>query len=297
MPAPVPPGYTRGPIVWLAPAVETSVAARQMQWLWREAGGYGARLVLMTVEEAYASAVAGLYGQMATWESDELTQVVALDRGMARDAQHVGPIERATGIVLVGDDPHLWAANVGGTPLAQAIRRANARGKLVAGVGAVGAFLCQHIISPGSDVTTLHGAVTFGPGLGLVNRLVVDSYEVGAAMGDDQRWRLVAAVVANPYLVGVGMGAGCTAMLHSDNTLYASGPNALTLVDGQAVEAAVWDMPLNAAATYQALCTARNGGAHHITLEAGDAFNLDDHAVRPAGEVDLPFAGPVTSTY
>ena len=298
MPAPIPPGYTRGPIVWIGTGatVDASVGVAQQlhQWLWREAGGFGARLVLITVEAAHAATVSALYAQMAEWESDRLTQIIALDRRAVRATHSLLAVEQATGIVLIGDDPRLWAANMGGTPLAQAIRRANARSKLVAGIGAVGAFLCQHIISPGHDASTLRGAVTFGPGLGLVNRVVVDA-TVGASPAATNR-RLLGAVAANPYLIGVGLEAGSAAILYADNTLHASGPNPLTVVDGQHIEAANLDLPLNT--EHEELQAGQAiVGAHHYTLPTGAGFNLDDHTVRPAGELDLPPTGQVTSVF
>ena len=292
MPAPVPPGYTRGPIVWInAPAKSADAAGiitGQNQWLWREAGGFGARLVLMTVEAAHVESIAALHEELSSWECDHLVQIVALDRASARNEAHVPLVEQATGILLVGDDPRRWAATLGGTPLAQAVRRANARSKLVAGIGAAGAFLCQHIISPQAQPTSQRDLVSFGPGLGLVNRLVVDATMTTNVYSEDSRQRLFAAVAANPFLIGVGLAAGAGAILYPDNTLQASGPNPLTLVDGQAIEAAILDAVSDEADAM---------GAHHYTLYTGDGFNLDDHTLRPAGEVDLPSTGPVTSVF
>ncbi len=300
MPAPVPPGYTRGPLVWLGAAAagtdDGGVTARLYQWLWREAGGYGARLVLLTVEAAHTATVAALHEQFAAWECDRLQPIVVQDRRTARATTHVASVQQATGIILVGDDPAQWAATLGGTPLAQAIRRANARSKLVAGVGAVAAFLCQHMITPGHDPTTLRHAVSFGPGLGLVNRLVVDATTAAPIATDALQRRLYAAVAANPFLIGLGVVAGSAAILQPDNTLQAGGPNALALVDGQAVEAADLDMPLEATASAERYeqCVV---GAQHYTLPLGHGFNLDDHTVRPAGEIDLPPTGQVTSVF
>jgi cyanophycinase len=306
MPAPIPPGYTRGPIVWIGAGAERGVAERLHQWLWREAGGYGARLVLLTAEAAHVASVASLYEQMAAWECDHLTQIIALDRRTARATNDVATndvatndvaiVEQATGIVLVGDDPLWWAATLGGTPIAQAIRRANARSKLVAGIGAVGAFLCQHIISAGHNVTTLRGAVTFGPGLGLVNRLVVDATAQTDLLWNVAQRRLVAAVATNPYLIGVGLNAGSAAILYPDNTLQASGPNPLTVVDGQAIEAADLDLQWTTAEE-EGQAEQAVVGARHYTLPSGAGFNLDNHTLRPAGEIDLPPTGQVTSVF
>jgi cyanophycinase len=242
---------------------------------------------LITVEPAHVQPLAALRDQLASWECEQVVEIVALDRLAARNPAHVAPVERATAIVLVGDDPLRWAAILGGTPLAQAIRRANARSKLVAGIGAVSAFLPQHIIMSGLQPQTLRGAVAFGPGLGLVNRLVIDATSTAVTHSDDAQRRLLGAVAANPFLISVGLAAGSAAILYPDNTIQASGPNPLAIVDGQAIEAADLD-----AASVEAIA-----GALHYTLHTGDGFNLDDHTLRPVGEVDLPPTGPVTSVF
>jgi cyanophycinase len=295
MPAPVPPGYTRGPIVLMAAPGSAPVEQILLHWLFSEAGGFGARFVLITVEPAHAQSVARLRSQLASWECEQVHEIVALDRSATRDPAHVAPIEQATGIVLIGNDPLRWAALIGGTPLAQAIRRANARSKLVAGIGAVSAFLPQHIISPGTQPTTLRQAVSFAPGLGLVNRLVVDANEQGDALGDDTQQQLLAAVVTNPYLIAMGLPTGAAAILYPDNTLQASGPNPLTVVDGQAIEAAELNIELDAEREASPMHTA--AGALYYTLHTGAGFNLDDHTLRPVGEIDLPPTGPVTSVF
>jgi cyanophycinase-like exopeptidase len=195
-------------------------------------------------------------------------------------------VEGATAIILVGDDPLRWSATLGGTALAQSVRRANARSKMVAGVGAVSAFMCQHVISPGPHSDTLRGAILFGPGLGLVNRLVVDATHTMNESEEAER-RLLAAVVSNPFLIGVGLPPGGAAILYPDNTLQASGPNPVAVVDGQGIEAADLDVAHAEGVV----------GALHYTLHMGEGFNLDDHTVRPKGEIDLPAVGPVTSVF
>jgi cyanophycinase len=291
MPAPVAPGYTRGPLLFWGVSSDPTVEQGLRQWIWREAGGYGARLVLITVEAAYRETLAVLRTELANWECDRLDEIIALDRTAARNPEYVAHVEQATGMVLIGDDPLRLAATLGGTLLAQAIRRANARSKLVAGMGAAGAFLCQHMISPGSQPTSLRGTITFGPGLGLVNRLVVDANATSTAHSAGSRTRLLAAVASNPFLIGVGVAPGSAAILYPDNTLQANGPVALMIVDGQEIGDAHLDADLESSKA--------NGieGARHYELQAGDGFNLDDHSLRPHGQIDLPPTGPVTSVF
>jgi hypothetical protein len=88
-------------------------------------------------------------------------------------------------------------------------------------------------------------------------------------------------------LIGVGLAAGSAAILYPNNTLQASGPNTIAVVDGQPLEAADLDsVNINAVM-----------GAAHYTLPTGSGFNLDSHTLLPAGEIDLPPTGPVTSVF
>lgn len=285
MPAPVPPGYTRGSIVFLSASADPAQDESLHQWLWREAGGFGARIVLITAEAAQMQRLAALREQFTAWECDQIGEIVALDRPSARNTAHVTMVEQATGIVLLGDDARHMAATLGGTPLAQSIRRANARSKLVAGLGSASAFLCQHMISPALQQASLRSMVAFGPGLGLVNRLVVDA--TFTTHESYAQTRLLAAVASNPFLIGVGITPGSATILYPDNTLQANGQSAVTIVDGQTISAA--DLDADDGAAIQ--------GAIHYTLHTGDGFNLDDLSLRPVGEIDLPPTGPVTSVF
>jgi cyanophycinase len=298
MPASVPPGYTRGPLLFWGASTDPTIDLSLRQWLWREAGGYGARLVLITVEARYAAALTALSAEFSSWECDHIDEIVALDRNTARNPLLAAPVDRSTGVVIWGEEPLRLAALLGGTPLAQAIRRANARSKVVAGMGAAGAFLCQHLISPGLQPATLWGQVTFGPGLGLVNRLVVDATSVERELPPAHHNRLLAAVASNPYLIGVGLASGSAAILYPDNTLQSNGPSPVTIIDGQEIDAVDFDAT-DAVADLNPRSTKGNGitGALHYTLHMGDGFNLDDHSLRPAGEIDLPTIGPVTSVF
>ncbi len=288
MPALIPPGYTRGPILFMGVPTGTPHDDTLRQWLWREAGGYGARLVLITVEAGQVAPLLELKAQMAGWECDRVEEIVALDRLTARDQAFVTQVEQATGIVLLGSDSLRQAALLGGTPLAQAIRRANARSKAVAGLGAAGGYLGQHVIGPGAQPAILRSAVAFAPGLGLVNRLVVDATAHDTPLPEVHRTRLLAAVATNPFLVGVALEPGSAAILYPDNTLMAMGQGLVTVIDGQDIIVNDLDGPATAAAVE---------GEIIYRLAAGDGFNLDDRSLRPAGEIDLPPSGPITSAF
>ncbi len=287
MPAPIPSGYTRGPVLFIDTRADTLVDRSLYQWFWREAGGYGARILLLAVEPEQHAALDELAHLCKSWEADQVTRLLVDRRSVAADPLHTAAAEYATAIALLGDDPARLATTLGGTAFATAIRRANARSKVVAGIGAAGTFLNQHMLGPGpvTGTPTLRNAVAFGPGLGVLNRVAVDSLGPDA----DHPTRLFAAVAANPFLVGVGLAPGSAAVVHPDNTVQSLGSAPVTVVDGSGVMAVDLDAPATAP---QALA-----GAAVYTLQIGDGFNLDARALRPAGDIDLPPTGPVTSAF
>lgn len=290
MPAPIPPGYTRGPLLFVGATVQPTMTTLHRQWIWREAGAYGARLLVVSVEEEAAEGVALLAADFRAWESDNVAVLIAPTRGAAMDPAHAVAVESATGIVLVGRDALRQSMTLGGTQLAQAIRRGHARGKLVAGIDAAAGYLCQHAIGPGpvTPPQTLRQAVSFAPGLGLVNRLAVDAGSLDAPLSASYEARLLAAVATNPFLVAVGLEPDSAVVLYSDETLVAAGSHQVTVIDGAEITRIDPNGKPDASAV---------DGELRFRLNPGDGFNLTRRTLIPAGDVDLPPTGPVTSVF
>jgi cyanophycinase len=286
MPAPVQPGYTRGPLLFIDTRGDALVDRSLYQWFWREAGGYGARILLLAAEPEQQTALDELAELCTAWEAEQVTRLLVDDRAMTANSTHTAAAVYATAIAILGEDPARLAATLGGSVLATALRRANARSKVVAGIGGASAFLCQHVLRPGpAGAATVRDAVGFWPGLGLLNRVTIDTLATSA----EPPTRLLAAVATNPFLVGVGLAPGSAAVVHQDNTVQSLGSAAVTVVDGGSVTAIDLDAPITAS-------HAVVGAMVHM-LAMGDGFNLDTRAFRPAGDIDLPPTGPVTSAF
>ncbi|MEZ4733549.1 MAG: hypothetical protein R3E79_41160 [Caldilineaceae bacterium] len=299
MPAPVPPGHTRGAIVVIGPN-STSIAettnglsqqrGQQQLWqrFWSEAGGYGARIVICGTPgtEAESSAYHTL---LMTMEAASVQQIQLATRGAALEADHSRAIEGATGILLLAPTPFHLAALLGGTPLATTIRRANARGKTVAGAGDSAAFLCQHMITANHTderpkPRLLRDLIHFAPGLGLVNRLL---FTVASAAKPTTQHHLVAlltAVAHNPFLIGVAIEANTGIVIYPDTTVEVFGANNVLLVDGHLISYT----DIHEAKRDQLLSV--HGVQLHL-LKQGQTYNFDTHTVHPQSDTDIPVEG------
>ncbi len=230
MPAPTPAGYTRGSILFINQCITAQAENALLQHFWEEAGAYGARLVLLAADDAGKALAAHCTALFQSWESDSVHILAVESREAALHPATLSEVEGATGILFLGANPLRLASVLGGTPLAQAIRRSNARGKIIGGYGQAAALLCEHMIAfDHNDEERLpllrRHQIQFAPGLGITNRLVLDTTPTDPADGWNRLARLLCAVAYNPFLAGVGLEVNTGAAIYADNTLEIFGEN------------------------------------------------------------------------
>jgi cyanophycinase len=137
-------------------------------------------------------------------------------------------LDRATGIFLTGGNQLQLSTILGGTPVARAIRRLNARGVTVGGTSAGAAILSEHMIAFGqSGATPKAGLASLAPGFGLTNRIVIDQH----FRQRDRLGRLLAVLAFNPFAIGLGLDEDTAAFLGPDDVLHVEGAGAITVVD------------------------------------------------------------------
>ena len=172
-------------------------------------------------------------------------------------------LEAATGIFLTGGNQVRLSTILGGTPVAQTIRRLNTRGVHVAGTSAGAAILSEHMIAGGkSGATPSLDMVTLAPGLGLANSVIIDQH----FRERDRLGRLLTAVSYNPSLIGLGLDEDTAAFLGPDGIFEVVGSGAVTVVDPSRLE-------------HSSMGTARAGepvtliGVHLHVLASGARYN------------------------
>jgi cyanophycinase len=220
----VPDGYVRGPVFYDGGADHSVYNEYARNAFWNLAGGYGARIVVLTTNADVSQADYGYAAAFQALEAARVRLILLIDRGSGSDPAVLHAVEQSTAIFLSGGHPLQWSTRIGGTPLATAIRRANACGKAVGAVGGSAAFLGNHMLVYRDDTDF----PCMAPGLGLSNRMLVAGHFDPGLCGPLLRM----AIAANPYMLGIGLPDQAAFIRRSDNLLEVVGLASVQIVDG-----------------------------------------------------------------
>jgi cyanophycinase len=162
-------------------------------------------------------------------------RVSVMDFDTRRDCQEANRLERldqASGIFFTGGNQLRLTALLGGTPVAQLIRKRNAAGVTVGGTSAGASILSEHMIAFGDEGSSvIAGSVRLAPGLGLTNRFVIDQH----FRERDRLGRLITALAYNPFAIGIGLDEDTAVFIGPDETLEVEGSGGVTVVDASEV--------------------------------------------------------------
>lgn len=142
--------------------------------------------------------------------------------------EYLDYIDKSDGIFMTGGNQLRLSTTLGGTPVAQKIRRRNAAGMHVAGTSAGAAFMPEHMIAGGKEGSTPSpDMVTLAPGLGLTNSFIIDQH----FRQRDRVGRLLTALAYNPFAVGIGLDEDTAAFIEPNGDLEVVGSGGITIVD------------------------------------------------------------------
>lgn len=137
-------------------------------------------------------------------------------------------IDNSDGVFMTGGNQLRLSTTLGGTPVAQKIRRRNAAGMHVAGTSAGAAFMPEHMIAGGNEGSTPSpDMVTMAPGLGLTNGFVIDQH----FRQRDRLGRLLTALAYNPFAIGIGLDEDTAAFIRPGDDLEVVGSGGITIID------------------------------------------------------------------
>ena len=155
------------------------------------------------------------------------------NRSDAQREDWLEQLETATGIFLTGGNQLRISTILGGTPVAKAIRRLNAKGVTVGGTSAGAAILSEHMIAFGTEGPTPRaGMATLAPGFGMTNRVIIDQH----FRQRDRLGRLLSALAYNPFAVGMGLDEDTAAFINPNDVVSVVGSGSVTIIDTSHIE-------------------------------------------------------------
>ncbi len=151
----------------------------------------------------------------------------------ARKSEYLDEMQKASGIFITGGNQLRLSTILGGTPVAQSLRKLNAAGIHIAGTSAGAAIMPEHMIAGGSKGALPNGqGVTFAPGLGLTNKVIIDQH----FSQRNRLGRLLSAISYNPFASGMGICEDTAAFIGPDGVLDVVGSGTITIVDPSELE-------------------------------------------------------------
>lgn len=264
MPAKLAPERSRGAIIACG---ELPANQRTPQLLARLVGlvGDSPRIVLVSAPDQSDDDDIELEAMLIAAGCSQLHRHALTSRAEAENRQMLDLVEQAELVILNAGQPLKLSTLVGGSTLARLIRRRNASGMPVCGIGAGAAVLCEHMLASGTHGPTPRvGSASLAPGLGLTNRVVIDQ----GGHASDRLGRLLAALALNPFALGLGIDASTVAIIGADNALEVLGSGGVTVIDPS-------EMADSNAADVEAGAPIRITNMRLHSLTGGARFDLD----------------------
>lgn len=242
-------------------------------------GGRDARIVVIPTASSLGPEIVEVYEALFTkLGAGEVRAARPESREDAHDPDLVAAIDGATGIFMTGGNQLKLSSFIIGTPFADAIHAAYARGAAVGGTSAGASIVADHMIAFGSGGSTPKQRMSqLSVGLGLLRGAVVDQhFEQRNRYG-----RLLSLVAQSPSLLGIGVDEDTAAVVSTDDegrqVLEVVGRGAVTVLDGR-------HMVTDAHAAREHRPILASGVVMHA-LPAGSRFDLDQRALVPAPAV------------
>ena len=264
MPSPDIDGHKRGYVIPIGGAEEKIDNPEILQRFVDIAGGANATISIIPTASQLADTGDRYIDIFRELGAGTLYSLPINERSDAKNPLYLEQLENSTGIFITGGNQLRLSTILGGTPIAQAVRRLNAEGVHYAGTSAGAAIVSQHMIIGGATgVVPTEGGVNLGPGMGLNNTIVVDQH-----FNERNRLaRLLSAVSYNPALIGIGLDEDTAAFIDGDNIFTVVGTGAITVIDPSNIE-------------YSSMAEARPGQA--LTL-----LNLKMHILAAGSRYDI----------
>jgi cyanophycinase len=220
----------RGALVAIGGAEDKVKARRILNTFLTLAGGHQAQVAVIPAASTQPERVGDQYGALFRELGAAAVEVIHVDsRADAHDSGRVAALAEANAIFLTGGSQLRLSTLVGGTPLAQQMRKRNAAGAVIAGTSAGASSLGQHMIAFGrAGEWPTQRMVQITPGLNFTERVVIDQH----FQQRGRTGRLMVAVAYSPFLIGLGIDEDTAVILYAQNVIDVIGRGSVVVVDG-----------------------------------------------------------------
>ena len=173
-PSPEKSDRTRGYVVPIGGAEERTGSMRVLRRFVRLCGGSRARIVIIPTASQLADTGERYIEIFSKLGVKDAVSLPIAERADAERIEYIEKLDNATGIFITGGNQLRLSTILGGTLVAQKVRRLNAAGIHVAGTSAGAAIMPEHMIAGGSmGLSPQADGVTLAPGPAA--QLVVDT--------------------------------------------------------------------------------------------------------------------------
>ena len=248
------------------------------------AGGTSAEVLIVPVASDYPEFAADVYTQAFRNLGVANPRVLrATSRQDVVNADVEKLLDGITGIIMTGGDQMRLVSLLGGTKLAEKIRKAVRETDVVlAGTSAGAAAMSTSMIVRGEPTSHPHkNAVRLSPGLGFLKNIIIDQHfsERGRIS------RLITAVSFNPYNLGIGIDENTAIILDGQGKLEVYGQGSTTIVDGSQITF----NEIAEVADHESFSVC---GVQFHVLREGLVYNyIDRNPIQPPNEFLLPDLG------
>ena len=227
-PSPRQTDQTRGYVIPIGGAEERTGSMRVLRRFARLCGGRKAQIVIIPTASNLPD-TGDRYIEI--FNKIGVAKAISLPISERTDAdrkEYIEQLDDATGIFITGGNQLRLSTILGGTLVAQKVRRLNAAGVHVAGTSAGAAIMPEHMIAGGSmGHSPQADGVNLAPGLGLTNAVIIDQH----FSQRDRLGRLLTAVSYNPFMMGVGIDEDTAIFISPDQVFEVEGSGSVTIID------------------------------------------------------------------
>ena len=201
-----------------------------------ESGQEDPRIEVITTASMIPEEVAKIY--VASFAMLNCHQVGIMDIRTPEDAlqpEYAERLRHADVVMISGGNQSRLTQMFGGTEFLAILKQRYQQSPnfIIAGTSAGAVAMSRTMIKGGSVPDALmKGAVQMGPGLGLLDNVVIDSHFVKRG----RFGRLIEAVALHPKLIGIGLGEDTGVLITGGNQLEAVGSNLVVILDGHQLE-------------------------------------------------------------